>query len=42
MRKAFGDPIAIDVYIINVDGGGERNLTNTPEISDDWPSWSSD
>jgi TolB protein len=42
MRRAFGDPIAIDVYLINVDGGGERNLTNTPEITDDWPSWSSD
>ena len=42
MRKDFGDPNAIDVYVINVDGTGERNLTNNPEITDDWPSWSSE
>jgi len=43
MRKAYGDPTAIDVYVINVNGtGGERNLTNNPEITDDWPSWASE
>lgn len=42
MRKSYGDPTAIDVHIINVDGGGERNLTQNPEITDDWPSWSSE
>jgi Tol biopolymer transport system component len=42
MRKAFGEPSAIDVYVINVNGSGERNLTNNPEITDDWPSWSSE
>jgi Tol biopolymer transport system component len=42
MRKAFGDPIDIDVYVINVNGTGERNLTNNPEITDDWPTWSSE
>ncbi len=42
MRKAYGDPSAIDVYVINVNGTGERNLTNNPEITDDWPSWASE
>jgi Tol biopolymer transport system component len=42
MRKAFGDPIALDLYVISVNGTGERNLTNNPEIMDDWPSWSSE
>lgn len=35
IRKAFGDPIALDLYVINVNGTGERNLTNNPEITDD-------
>ena len=42
MRKAFGNPIALDLYVINVNGTGERNITNNPEITDDWPSWSSE
>jgi TolB protein len=37
MRKGAS---AWDLYLVNVDGTGERNLTNAPEIMDDWPSWS--
>jgi Tol biopolymer transport system component len=37
MRKGAN---AWDLYLVNVDGSGERNLTNAPEITDDWPSWS--
>ncbi|HAI99452.1 MAG TPA: hypothetical protein DCL97_02160 [Dehalococcoidia bacterium] len=31
-----------DIYIIGVDGTGMRQITDTPEISEDRPSWSPD
>jgi Tol biopolymer transport system component len=42
MRSFWGEPSALDVYVINANGTGERNLTNNPEITDAWPSWSSE
>ena len=32
----------LDIWIVNTDGSGLRNLTNTPGVYDDRPSWSPD
>ncbi len=31
-----------DIYVVNRDGTGLRNVTNTPDISEDFASWSPD
>ena len=35
------DPGDEEIYVMNADGSGERNLTRTP-ASDWWPAWSPD
>jgi TolB protein len=43
-RLAFvanGNGVAQDLYVINADGTGERNISDTPE-NESWPSWSPD
>lgn len=29
-----------DLFVMNADGSGEANITNTPQINEDYPSWS--
>ncbi len=29
-----------DIYLMDADGGNVRNITNTPDIDETWPSWS--
>ena len=44
MRLAFladGVNSAYDVFVVNADGTGERDITNSPE-NEYWPSWSPD
>lgn len=33
---------AADIYIMNADGTGEVNVTNTPDVSEEYPAWSPD
>ena len=40
-RSASGWPYG-DVYVINADGSGQRNLTHTPESGEGDPAWSPD
>lgn len=38
----FGRAFSSDVYVINADGSGLRNLTNSPSVYEFQPSWSPD
>jgi TolB protein len=29
-----------DIFVMNANGSGLRNITNTPEADEDWPDWS--
>src|SRR5688572_1769395 len=29
-----------DIYVLNANGKGLRNVTNTPDADEDWPEWS--
>ena len=39
---AVGMGARLDVYLINEDGTGRRNLSETPDEDEYWPSWSPD
>lgn len=39
-KFAFVHTQTFDVYVINADGSGQTNLTNTPSLADSSPSWS--
>jgi Tol biopolymer transport system component len=41
---AFASPLnnttgKMDIYVMNANGSGLRNITNTPGIDEDWPEW---
>lgn len=37
---ASGPVGARDIYVLNANGEGLRNVTNTPNADEDWPEWS--
>ena len=38
---SFGDP-DYDIFVMNADGSGERNITSDPDAYDMYPTWSPD
>jgi dipeptidyl aminopeptidase/acylaminoacyl peptidase len=42
VRFTFGGPVTSDLYVVRTDGGGLRQLTNTPDRLELQPAWSPD